>query len=358
MQRIEDNNGQGAARHPGVWQRIALSAGILMALWVLWPATPARAQSCTVTVTTTANSGAGSLRQATRDVSSGGTICFDTAGLFSTPQTITLTGTQIAITRSLAISGTGQANLSVSAGFASRVFELNAGYAVTLTGFTIRDGSVDKGAGFSINGNNTTRTQLTLNNMTFYNNVSTNLRGTSTGGGALYVTGKSSTVRVVASEFYSNSSGGAGGGGIFVGGGGQVTIEQSQIFSNAVGNAVGDGGPGGGIYLTGSASSHSALTMTQSSVFSNTATGAGGGIWSNDFSRLTMSDSRLTGNASGTNGGGAQGGGGITLQGLYVAQNRASNQGGASTLPIPTIPMVPFCGSTKAFFSTTLLPEE
>ncbi|MFM7173532.1 MAG: right-handed parallel beta-helix repeat-containing protein [Caldilinea sp.] len=353
MQRIEDNNGQGAARHSGVWLRIALSVGILIGLWVLWPATPARAQSCTVTVTTTANSGAGSLRQATRDVSSGGTICFDTAGLFSTPQTITLTGTQIAITRSLAISGTGQANLSVSAGFASRVFELSAGYAVTLTGFTIRDGYVDKGAGFSINGNSTNRTQLTLDKMTFYNNVSTNGSGTTSGGGAFYVTGSRSTVRVIASEFYSNTSRGAGGGGIFVQSGGQVTIEQSQIFSNAV-----SAGPGGGIYMVGSVSSHSALTMTQSSVFSNTAASSGGGIWSNDYSRLTMSDSRLTGNTSGNNGGGFQGGGGITLRGVYVAQNRASNQGGTSTLPIPTIPMVPFCGSTKALFSTTLLSEE
>jgi hypothetical protein len=128
---------------------------------------------------------------------------------------------------------------------------------------------------------------------------------------------------VIASEFYSNTSRGAGGGGIFVQSGGQVTIEQSQIFSNAV-----SAGPGGGIYMVGSASSHSALTMTQSSVFSNTASSSGGGIWSNDYSRLTMSDSRLTGNTSGNNGGGFHGGGGVTLQGVYVAQNRASNQGG------------------------------
>jgi hypothetical protein len=66
------------------------------------------------TVTTSADNGAGSLRQVITDACDGATITFDTAGAFSTPQTITLTGGEIAITKNLRITGPGAAANAVT----------------------------------------------------------------------------------------------------------------------------------------------------------------------------------------------------------------------------------------------------
>jgi hypothetical protein len=297
--------------------RVGGVIGALVLLLLLLTGGTAQAQSCTTTVTTAADSGAGTLRQAVLDVPSGGTICFDTAGVFATPQTITLSGSQIALSKSLTISGTGHANLSVSGGYATRVFELNAGHAVTMTGFTIRDGRVDKGAGFSVNGNNST-TRLTLANMTLHNNYSTATSGN--GGGALYVGGAGSIVRLVASTIYSNSAAGAGGG-IYVGGG-QVTIDGSQVYSNV------SAGSGGGIKLNGSAlGTPAVVTVTQSSVLSNTAVTVGGGFDLATFARLTVIDSYVAGNRTPDNGGAICSNGVVTLLRSTVTRNSAQNGG-------------------------------
>src|SRR5207237_8319312 len=65
-------------------------------------------------VTSTADSGAGSLRQIILDSCDGATITFDTAGAFSTPQTITLTTGELAITKNLTIIGPGTAANAVT----------------------------------------------------------------------------------------------------------------------------------------------------------------------------------------------------------------------------------------------------
>ena len=83
--------------------RVGGVIGALVLLLLLLTGGTAQAQSCTTTVTTAADSGVGSLRQAVLDVPSGGTICFDTAGVFATPQTITLSGSQIALSKSLSL---------------------------------------------------------------------------------------------------------------------------------------------------------------------------------------------------------------------------------------------------------------
>src|SRR5215469_16668336 len=84
----------------------------------------------TLTVTNTLDSGAGSLRADVATAASGDTIVFNipksdpgynaTTGVW----TITLTSGELLITKSLSITGPGEAELTISGNHASRVFDL------------------------------------------------------------------------------------------------------------------------------------------------------------------------------------------------------------------------------------------
>src|SRR5262245_42882498 len=102
-----------------------------------------RLAPATMTVSTTADSGAGSLRQAIIDANNAAgadTIAFDTAGVFSGSATINLSGGQIAITGPLDLIGTGSSKLTVkntaAASTTSRVFDITATGAVNISGMT------------------------------------------------------------------------------------------------------------------------------------------------------------------------------------------------------------------------------
>src|SRR5690606_1029155 len=85
-------------------------------------------------------SGDCTLREAITAVSPGGTITFDTAGVFATPQIISLTLGELAIAGSLTINGPGADQLSVSGGGLSRVFLIGAGVDAAIDGITITGG--------------------------------------------------------------------------------------------------------------------------------------------------------------------------------------------------------------------------
>src|SRR5438876_8223193 len=72
--------------------------------------------AATITVTSTADSGAGSLRAALASASDGDTIDFSVTG------TITLTSGELLVGKSVTISGPGAANLAVNGNAAGRVF--------------------------------------------------------------------------------------------------------------------------------------------------------------------------------------------------------------------------------------------
>src|SRR5262249_16261039 len=91
----------------------------------------------TLTVTSAADSGAGSLRAAIVAAQSGAQIAFDH---HPRGQTITLTSGELAITKSLDIEGLGADRLTVSGNHASRVFDVSANTTVTIAGMTITDG--------------------------------------------------------------------------------------------------------------------------------------------------------------------------------------------------------------------------
>ncbi len=75
-----------------------------------------------ITVTSTDDSGPGTLRQAVIDSAPNGTIDFDLSGLGAPPHTITLTSGEIVIDKSLTINGSGKTDLIISGNNSSRIF--------------------------------------------------------------------------------------------------------------------------------------------------------------------------------------------------------------------------------------------
>src|SRR5262245_27302083 len=109
----------------------------------------ARIVPSTFHVTTLADSGAGSLRAAVARANAhpGADVIDFQAGLTGT---IALTGGELDITGDLAITGPGAAKLTVSGSNLSRVFQVEAGETVSISGLTIAGGNA--GTDFSSNG--------------------------------------------------------------------------------------------------------------------------------------------------------------------------------------------------------------
>ena len=82
-----------------------------------------------------------SLREAIAAAMAGDTILFDTAGIFASPQVITLSGNELVINfKDLNIVGTGANNLTVSGGALSRVFFIQSA-TVLLEGLKVTGGN-------------------------------------------------------------------------------------------------------------------------------------------------------------------------------------------------------------------------
>jgi len=83
------------------------------------------------------------------------TIVFDQKGVFSTPQTITVTGAPLALTNTAtaeALMGPVTGALSFSGGNSSGVFTIASGVTATLTGLTISGGSATSGGAIDNSG--------------------------------------------------------------------------------------------------------------------------------------------------------------------------------------------------------------
>lgn len=241
----------------------------LVALGMMLPQHTTRA--ATLTVTTTADGGPGSFRQAVIDAASGDTIDFAVTG------TITF-AFPVTINKNLTITGPGAGSLAFSGGGTSQILQIALGMTVNISGLTFRDGIGTLNLGGAIaNGG-----ILTINNCTFTNNHVTDTGGAIINGGSLTVTNST----------FTNNSAFDDGGAIASAGFLSVT---SSIFS---GNTAGDRGgaiangaissiPGGGIVVvaastftnntadTGGAIAQnfvgSSTTITQSNIFGNTA---------------------------------------------------------------------------------------
>jgi hypothetical protein len=212
-----------------------------------------------LTVTSLADSGEGSLREALELIAADGLITLDPS---LASGTIALTSGQLVIDRSVTIDGSAAPGLTISGNNASRVFQVAAGVTASISDVTISDGA-----------------------------------GAPQGGGILNF-GTLNLTRVVVSNNTESSAGPAdfqlGGGGIYNGDGATLNLVDSTVSGNAT-----LGQPGGGIY----GFFNSTINITNSTVSGNVAGDVAGGLRS--LGNTNVVNSTFTGNVSTTWHGGA-----------------------------------------------------
>ena len=158
--------------------------------------------AATITVTSTADSGGGSLRAALASAGNGDTINFS----LTTPATITLTTGLLQITNSLTILGPGAGNLAINGNANDHVFSITPSNTVTLAGLTITNGLIaNPGNGGGVLNYHST---LTVSNCTISGNFSGGHGGAIANDG--YGVGPA-TLTVVNSTLRGDSSGYGGG---------------------------------------------------------------------------------------------------------------------------------------------------
>jgi len=233
-------------------------------------------------VTNTNDRGEGSLRQAIENANLLGgapTITFDA----TVTGTIALTSTndQIDISSEMTIQGPGAKVLSVSGGNLSRVFGINTGDTVTISGLTIRDGRTFSGGGAGIR----------------------------IGSGTVIVT----ACAIVNNDASLPGQGGQVGGGIY-NENGTLTVRDSTIANNAANDS------GGGIQSGGGVPLFNTVTILNSTIANNHTglTGYGGGV-SVAYHTLKLINCTVVGNSANYGGNLADDGGSITLGNTIVA---------------------------------------
>jgi hypothetical protein len=269
--------------------------------------TPSTVRAATQTVTTTADSGDGSLRAVIAAASTGDTIEFDIAG--EAPHTITLTSTQISINKDLTIAGPGAEQLTIArssadGAFDFRIFRIVPNTTVTINGLTISNGRSNASGGGILNGGT-----LHLTSSTISSNYATELGGGIANDGTLNIT--SSTISSNTAVNFGGSANGSGGG---IYNTGLLNFTSSTISGNSAVNF------GGGILNV------STLNITGSTISGNFA-GVGGGILNEGT--LTVTSSTISGNSANESGGIATGPGTLNLAGSIVAGNSGGNVSGA-----------------------------
>ena len=224
-------------------------------------------------VTTTADSGPGSLREAIARARDGDTIQFSAA---LNGQTIILTSAELLIDKSITIKGNSTVQRSTAGGTpAFRIFQVTPGHTVMIQGLTISNGLATGGSpGFW--------------------------------GGGIYNDG--STLTVANCVISGNSAGGmiGFGGGIFNNannsGHADLTISNSTVSGNSASNG------GGGVYSNGAGQLHHATVVLNGSTISGNSASSGAGIFNNGYSfgdaSLIVNNSTISGNAALNGGGG------------------------------------------------------
>jgi hypothetical protein len=230
-------------------------------------------------VTTLADSGPGSLREALSLIADGGTISFDPA---LAGGTLTLTSGQLAIDRSVTVDASAAAPVTISGGDVSRVVQVDPGAVVSMNDVVIRDGAgAPQGGGILNSGTlNLTRVVVTDNVQTAAGPADFQL-----GGGGIY-NGDGATLNLTDSTVSNNRSPNQPGGGIFGFFRSTINITRSTVSGNVSGDVA------GGLRSLGN-------TTVVNSTFSGNVSTAwhGGGIFHTD-GVLTVTNSTFTGNVA------------------------------------------------------------
>ncbi|PYE50574.1 PxKF domain-containing protein [Deinococcus yavapaiensis] len=222
----------------------------------------------TRSVTTTADSGPGSLRAAIAAAANGDVIVFDGA-TFAEPRTVALSA-PLEITKNLTLIAP-PVGVTLDGQGTVRVLKVATSAVVTLQGLTITRGFGTDGAGIRNQGT------LTLDHVTVKDNATTSSSlGASAGGGIL----NTGTLAVRDSTITRNTTTGTV---IATGGGianieGILSIERSTLSENkAVGpdnTNPGEGGYGGGLHNFGGE-----VNIVESTLSDNTASSQGGAFF-------------------------------------------------------------------------------
>lgn len=232
---------------------------------------PLPAMAATHTVTSLADSGAGTLRQALIDANNGDTINFSVTGA------ITLTSDSLTVGNDLTIIGPGSGLLAINGNGVHRVLVVLGGATATVSDLTLTNGSGLGGCGLYNLGD------LTVNRCLISGNT------------------------------------GMLGGGVYQGGG-TLTMTDCTISGNTASASI-----GGGIYANGGT-----LSLVNCTISGNTAKSSGGGIYSGV--NLSLTNCTVSGNTvpSGVEGGAGfhQAGGTLTLDSCTVTDNSTDQKGG------------------------------
>jgi hypothetical protein len=304
-----DRSAAGARRNLRFSRAACLAASLCAcATAIASTALPGVAEASVKVVSSTADSGAGSLREALIGASPGDTIRIPTPGDYK------VTSAELPVTTNVTIEGSGPTVRIVGDGN-NRVFNVTAAN-VTLSDLTVTggglSGTVVSGGGIA----NAAGTLLLRDVTVTGNSVSNTIGGIPAGGG---VFNESGTLQIVDSTISANTAAVTPkGGGIPEGGGvanssGSVTITRSSITGNTASIAEPGGAPEG----AGVESSSGTLTIADSTVSGNTNTGGsvaiGGGIAA--FKTTTViSSSTVSGNVASEVGTGTVGEGGGIIQ--------------------------------------------
>ena len=273
----------------------------------LWPLEP-RLTPATIVVTTVADAGAGSFRDALAQADAlpgKDTIKFKLpAPPANSENIITLTTGELTTTGNVTISGPGSGKLIVSGNNASRVFNINdadgaTDSPTTIGGLSIVSGNAAGGFGGGI---------YSLESLTLKGVV---VSGNSAGNGAgVRVAGASASVTISNSLIVKNTASGLGGG-LDLFNLKSISISKSIISGNSAVNE------GGGAYLYLNATTGTGISVTGCTVTGNQASVGGGirvasSIISADVV-TTLKGCTIAGNTSTSTG--VDGGGGLSFNG-------------------------------------------
>jgi len=310
-------------------------------------------------VTSSADSGAGTLRQALASAVPGETITF---GSNLTGATIYLTSGELAVTKPVTILGPTSGQLTIDAQFHSRVFDITAQGGVTIDNLTIAHGRSAIGGGvYAESGTLTLQGDI----LAFDQAIQTNA-GDSAMGGAVALGMAAKGLKASNDLFYGNlawaadgqagafggQTGGDGAGGAIYTGPGTILLASSDVFydSQVYGGAGGKGfgGPGGtstpggpgGNAVGGAIAAYGTTVIRNDNFQLSSAHGGAGGAGGNG----------IQGGAGGA-GGAASGGavyadGGLDIVNVLFQGSIAAGGAGGAGGGYGTSPIVP--GSTAA----------